>query len=88
VPDKAIRAFLQRAVGYSLTGDVSEHCLFFLYGKGRNGKTTFLEILRALLPEHAIQLPFDTLLRGGASNEQHRHLARLDGARVVRPGTR
>src|SRR5690606_18535700 len=32
--------FLQRAVGYSLTGDVSEQVLFFLHGAGANGKST------------------------------------------------
>jgi putative DNA primase/helicase len=83
VPQPEVRAFLQRAVGYSLTGDVTEHCLFFLYGRGRNGKTTFLEALGALVPEHAVHLPFDTLLKGGPTNEQHRHLARLEGARVI-----
>ncbi|RMG50543.1 MAG: hypothetical protein D6717_13700, partial [Gammaproteobacteria bacterium] len=39
LPDPEIRAFLQRAVGYSLTGDVREQKLFFLYGSGANGKT-------------------------------------------------
>ena len=42
VPEPSDRDYLQRAVGLSLTGDVSEHVLLFLYGKGRNGKSTFL----------------------------------------------
>lgn len=40
--------FIQRAVGYSLTGFTSEDCLFFMYGLGRNGKSTFAEILKLL----------------------------------------
>ena len=32
--------YLQRVAGYALTGDVSEQCLWFLYGTGANGKTT------------------------------------------------
>jgi len=46
--NEALVDFLQRAVGYSLTGDTSEQCLFVLYGSGSNGKTTFVEILMAL----------------------------------------
>ena len=45
--------FLQRAVGYSLTGLSTEHCVFFLYGTGANGKTTFVNAIRALLGEYA-----------------------------------
>lgn len=41
-------SFIQRAVGYSLTGFTSEDCLFFMYGLGRNGKSTFAEILKLL----------------------------------------
>ncbi len=41
-------AFLQRAVGYSLTGSVKEQVLFFLHGAGANGKSTFLRTLLEL----------------------------------------
>lgn len=41
--------FLQRAAGYSLTGSTQEQCLFLLYGSGANGKSVFLEVLRAVL---------------------------------------
>lgn len=74
--------FLQRAIGYALTGDVSEHCLFLLYGTGRNGKTTFMETLAALLGDYAQTTPTETLLvrrEGGIPND----LARLAGARLV-----
>jgi putative DNA primase/helicase len=42
VPDPEVRAFLQRSVGYAMTDSTSEQCLWFLYGVGRNGKTTFV----------------------------------------------
>ena len=51
--DAATINFLQRAVGYSLTGLTTEHCVFFLYGTGANGKTTFVNTIRALLGEYA-----------------------------------
>jgi hypothetical protein len=42
-PHPDLLAFVQRAVGYSLTGDIREECLLLLHGTGRNGKGTSLE---------------------------------------------
>lgn len=44
--------FVQRAVGYSLTGDTNEQVLFMLIGDGANGKSTFIEALLALLGDY------------------------------------
>jgi putative DNA primase/helicase len=41
--------FMQRLLGYCITGDTTEHRLPILYGEGRNGKSTLLEVLRAVL---------------------------------------
>lgn len=38
--------YVQRACGYSITGDVGGQCLMILHGNGRNGKTTFLNVLK------------------------------------------
>jgi putative DNA primase/helicase len=74
--------FLQRAGGYALTGDVSEHALFFLYGTGRNGKGTFLETILALLGDYATTV--DTGLITVKRNEDHpTGLTDLDGRRFV-----
>jgi len=75
-------AFLQRAVGYTLTGDVSERALFILYGTGDNGKSTFLETVRAMMGDYAMSAEAKTLMRhdrGAASGD----IARLKGARLV-----
>lgn len=80
--DPDLLAFLQRAVGYSLTGNTSEQILLFLFGRGNNGKTTMLETLRALLGDYGLQADVGTFLerrRDGASND----LARLRSARFV-----
>lgn len=45
--------YLQRAVGYSLGGSIEEHALFFLYGHGSNGKSTFLNVVRQMLGSYA-----------------------------------
>ena len=75
-------SFLQRAIGYSLTGETSEQCMFIFYGSGANGKTTFLQTINAMLGEYAMQTPTETLLikrRGAIPND----VARLKGARFV-----
>ena len=43
--DADLTAYLQRMVGYCLTGVTSEHALFFLYGTGANGKSVFVNAL-------------------------------------------
>src|ERR1700678_985088 len=74
--------FLQRALGYALTGSTSEQVLFFLYGTGANGKSTFIETCRKLLGDYAQQADFDTFVtkkNDGPRND----IARLRGARLV-----
>ncbi len=80
--DDTLIAFVQRAVGYSLTGDVSERALFILHGSGANGKSTLLEALRETLGDYALRTPTTTLLTkrdDGVPND----VARLKGARFV-----
>lgn len=54
-------AFLQRAVGYSLTGITTEQVLFMLYGTGANGKGTFVNTLKHALGDYAWNMPFATV---------------------------
>lgn len=74
--------YLKRAVGYSLTGDVSEQCLFFLYGDGANGKSTFLGAVQHVMGDYALQAVSDLLL--AKQREQHpTERADLFGRRFV-----
>jgi putative DNA primase/helicase len=74
--------FLQRAAGYALTGDVSEHALHFLYGTGRNGKGTFLETFLAILGDYATTVDANLLV--AKRNDDHpTGLTDLDGRRFV-----
>ena len=80
--DTTLMDYLQKVVGYCLTGDTTEQCLFFLYGYGHNGKTTFVETLQSLLSEYALSTPINTLLTKnyqGVPND----IASLKGARLV-----
>jgi putative DNA primase/helicase len=59
--DKELTGFVQKAVGYSLTGSVQEQCLFACYGEGRNGKSTLLEIVLYILGDYGVDLPSGSL---------------------------
>jgi putative DNA primase/helicase len=80
--DVELIRFLQRCVGYSLTGDVSEQCLFFAYGTGKNGKTVFFEVLKLIFGDYWQKAPAEMLMlrkNEGIPND----VARLQGARFV-----
>lgn len=53
--------FMQRAVGYTLTGETCEQCLFLCHGTGQNGKGVLLETLCNILGDYAGNLPFTAL---------------------------
>lgn len=80
--NQSLVSFLQRAVGYTLTGQTREQVLFFLYGTGANGKTTFLNVITALMGEYAKPLRADALMARAGSAEPY-ELATLKGARLV-----
>ena len=48
-PEAETRDFLRRSAGYSLTGITTAQVFFFLYGRGQNGKSVFIEMLGELL---------------------------------------
>ncbi|NTV13453.1 MAG: hypothetical protein HGA96_05920 [Desulfobulbaceae bacterium] len=75
-------SFIQRAAGYTLTGSTKEQCLFFLWGTGANGKSTFIETIRELMGDYAQQTDFSTFLKNNQSSIRN-DVARLQGARYV-----
>jgi putative DNA primase/helicase len=74
--------YLQKAVGYCLTGDTSEQCIFILYGFGDNGKSTFQTTIMQILGEFAMQTATETLLTKKFDSIPC-DLARLRGSRMV-----
>ncbi len=80
--DAQLIQFIQRATGYGLTGDVSERVIFIFYGKGRNGKSTFLNTMMDILGDYARQAAPNVLMV--KTTEQHStDVADLAGARFV-----
>lgn len=80
--DVELQAFLQRYIGYCLTGETREHRFVFAYGTGSNGKSTFINTIMWIMADYATVADVGTFI---ASN-QERHLtdlAKLHGARLV-----
>lgn len=75
-------AYLQRAVGYALTGSVREQCMFILHGSGSNGKSTLVETLTALFQEYSKTTPPSTFM-ASRNDSIPNDLAALKGARLV-----
>ena len=69
--DKELAGFIQRAVGYSLTGSVKEQCWFICYGVGANGKGTLLNALLEILGSYGIQAAPDLLMLARNGGEKH-----------------
>ena len=76
-------AYLQKAIGYSLTGTTCEKAVFLLHGSGDNGKSTLLALFLELLEEYAVLLQIDSLMVRQESNNSQADLADLRGARFV-----
>jgi putative DNA primase/helicase len=80
--DDSLIGFLRRAIGYTLTGETSERCMFILHGTGDNGKSTLINAISSLLGDYSLRTPTQTLMskRGtGVPND----VARLKGSRLV-----
>ena len=73
---------LQRIVGYCLTGSVREQALFFFYGEGRNGKSTFLSTIQKLMGDYSQTAPRG-LLESDRNNDHDTRLAMLYRSRLV-----
>ena len=85
--DKELQEYVQRCIGYSISGSNQEQCAYFLYGMGNNGKSTFLDTMRDMLGSYASTAQPDTFMlqsrlgsSGGGANSD---IARLKSARFV-----
>jgi putative DNA primase/helicase len=80
--DSALVAYVQRVLGYALTGLTSEHALFFAYGTGANGKSVLLSTVSGILGEYHRTAPIEAFV--ATNSDRHpTDLAGLRGARLV-----
>jgi putative DNA primase/helicase len=80
--DRALHRFIQQMFGYSLTGDVREECMFFLYGSGQNGKGTLLRTVAHVMGDYAVASDMATFTVG-KFDRHPTELAKLAASRMV-----
>lgn len=85
-PDPAVRDFLQRWFGLTLTGIKTEQKLAFFFGGGRNGKSTLVDTIARIMADYGTTIPIETLTgteqRKGSNSTPD--LVRLPGSRMAR----
>lgn len=82
--DKELQDYIQRCVGYSLSGSTREQCAYFLYGMGNNGKSTFLDTIADMLGDYAANTQPETIMMKHFGSEgANSDVARLKSARYV-----
>jgi putative DNA primase/helicase len=82
--DKELIRFVQRYLGYSLTGSTKERAMAVLHGVGKNGKSTLVELFQDLLGDYSGVANPNTIMqqRYGDATVQYQ-LAELTGVRFV-----
>lgn len=80
--DSELIAYVQRLLGYCITGEVRDHVLPVWWGAGANGKSTLLGATQDLLGDLAISAPEGLIIR--RDHEPHpERMAALRGRRLV-----
>lgn len=81
--DHDLIKYIQKAIGYGLTGETSEQVMFFLIGGGRNGKSTFINTIQHIMGDYARQTNTDTFVKKQNQSAANNDIARLHGSRFV-----
>jgi putative DNA primase/helicase len=81
--DQELIAYMQRALGYSITGETRERKIFICYGTGANGKTTLFETLLGVLGDYALIVPMWVLRSDKFSRKAMFARTALHGVRLV-----
>jgi putative DNA primase/helicase len=75
--------YVQRTIGYSLTGQSTEDKFFIAHGAGRNGKSTLFGTIQTMLGDYASTASANLILSQGNFPKQGYDLAALIGTRFV-----
>ncbi len=84
--DKELIDYIWKAVGYSFTGLTNEQCWFLCYGRGANGKSTFLETLRWVAGTYGHTAKVSTFVTQRNRSDADEDVASLRGKRFVISG--
>jgi putative DNA primase/helicase len=83
LPDADVRAYVRRAIGYALTGKTTEQVLFFFYGMGQNGKSTFIDTIEHLFGQYALRTSAELFIEAKAAENKMQLLSTLPEMRFV-----
>lgn len=84
--DEEMIAYLQRVIGYAATASIREQVAFILWGGGANGKSTFLEVVKAALGDYAVSTKGATIMAGArpeSGGSPDPQIIALVGSRMV-----
>jgi putative DNA primase/helicase len=81
--DRDLVQYMQRLVGYALTGSTVEQKFAIFHNTGSNGKGVFVNVIQAIMGDYAGGTPADLLLAKRSGEPDHRALAYLYGKRAV-----
>jgi P4 family phage/plasmid primase-like protien len=85
-PRPALARYLQKALGYSLTGSTQEHKFFICIGGGSNGKGVIFDTLLELLGPYAMAMPSEMFMATKHAHDAERPTAlaaSVAGVRLV-----
>jgi len=57
LPNQGMRTYVQRALGYSLLGDVDQRSIFWIYGPPGTGKSTLMDTMRCVFADYGFTAP-------------------------------
>ncbi len=81
--DRALMRYVQKAIGYSLTGFTKEQCMFIGYGDGANGKGVFKDVLSYVLNDYVKCPQAETISQIRQGSEASPDIINLMDARFV-----
>jgi putative DNA primase/helicase len=82
--DQDLIHFMDKALGYTLTGKISESVFFMCYGQGSNGKTTLLELMMQILgPDFVTPAKFSTFVESRFPDQSSYEVATFAGSRMI-----
>lgn len=83
IPNPEMRDYLQRAVGYTLTGDTDRKALFMVHGVSNCGKSQLVNALAAVFGDFAAAADYSAFEQRENNGNANPGLHKLQGARFV-----
>ena len=83
--DEQLIKYVQKVLGYALTGETREQKMFILFGEGANGKGTLTGAITSIMGDYCATAQADTIMQKSraSGSEASPDIARLVGKRMV-----